>query len=96
MNPSKLCFISFEYRKIWRRGGGYQVLSSKFICLTVPKIYVGDPSSVSSNSDIEKVWIRGWGVSGFYVETYLSHSAEIFRVERFSVSLFSGTVKIYE
>ena len=38
----------------------------------------------------------GGGVSGFYVETYLSHSAEIFRGEPFSVSLFSGTVKIYE
>ena len=38
---------------------------------------------------------RGEGVSRFSVEKFLSHSAEKFRRESFSVSLFSGTEKVW-
>ena len=59
--------------------GGYQDFPSKIFCLTVPKKFVREPFSVSLISGIEKVWIRGGGVSRFSVEIFMSHSAENFR-----------------
>ena len=53
--------------------------SVDFFCLTVPKISVGESFTVAIISGIEKVWIRGGGVSRFSVENFLSHSAENFR-----------------
>ena len=49
----------------------------------MPKISVGEAFTVAIISGIEKVWIReeGGGVSGFSVESFLSHSAENFRRE---------------
>ena len=37
-----------------KRGGGYHDFLSKFFCLTVPKNFVGEPSSVSLISGIER------------------------------------------
>ena len=46
----------------------------------MPKSSVGESFTVATISRIEKVWLRGGGgVSGFYVENFLSHSAENFR-----------------
>ena len=46
-----LCCVSENFRKpksLWIRGGGeHQVFRRKFFCLTVPKILVGEPLSVS-------------------------------------------------
>ncbi len=61
--------------KIWTRGGEYQDFPSKFFCLTVPKISVVESFTVALIFGEE-----GGGVSKFYVENFLSHSAdEIFR-----------------
>ena len=45
----------------------------------MPKNSVGKSFTVAIISGIEKVWIRGGGVSRFSVEKFLSHSAENFR-----------------
>ena len=83
MNPSVLCFRKFPVAKKFmdKRGGEFQDFLSKTFCLTVPKISVGggESFSVSLYSGIEKVWIRGGGVSRFSVEHFLAHSAEKFR-----------------
>ena len=44
----------------------------------MPKIFVGESFNVALFSGIEKVGIRGGGVSRFSVESFLSHSAENF------------------
>ena len=65
----------YRFRKIpvaknfWIRGGGggggdYHDFPSKVFCLTVPKKSVGEPFSLSLNSGIEKIWMRGWGGGG--------------------------------
>ena len=53
--------------------------------------------SVSLLSGIEKVWIRGGGVSRFFVEKFLSHNAKKPRRggESFSFSLLSGIEKVW-
>ena len=62
-----LCFgkVPLVKKFMDKRGGGgkYEDFQSKFFCLTVPKIFVGEPFSVSLISGIEKVWIRGGGRS---------------------------------
>ena len=55
----------------------FQDFLSKFFCLTVPKNFAGESFTVSINSGIEKVRIKGGGVSRFSVEV-LSHCTEIF------------------
>ena len=40
---------------------GYQDFPSKFFCLTVPKISVGESFTVETISGMEKVWIRKGG-----------------------------------
>ena len=59
---------------------GYHDFPSKFFCLTVPKNFVGDPVFVPQSFRYRKnLWIRGTvGVSGFSVDTFLSHKAEKF------------------
>ena len=73
------CCNNFGYRKSLDKRGGYQDFPSKFFCLTVPKISVGESFIVAIISAMEKVWIREGGVSRFSVENFLSHSAENFR-----------------
>ena len=76
-----LCFRKYTVGKKFmdKTGGEYQDFPSKIFCLTVPKISVGESFTVALISGIEKVWIRGGGVSRFSVENFLSHSAENFR-----------------
>ena len=61
-------------------GGGYQDFPLERFCLKVPKNFVGDPVFVPQSFRYRKnLWIRGTGgVSGFSVDTFLSHKAEKF------------------
>ena len=72
---------SFSYRKILSLRREYHDFPSKVFCLTVPKYSVGESFSLSINSGIEKVWMRGWrgGVSRSAVENFVSHSDKKFR-----------------
>ena len=45
----------------------------------VPKISEGESFTAALISGIEEVWIKGGGVSGFSVESYLFQNAENFR-----------------
>ena len=77
-----LCFRKVLVAKnFWIRGRGkYQDFPSNVFRLTVPKNGVGESSSLSLISCIEKNCMRGLGgVSRFSVEIFLSHSSEIFR-----------------
>ena len=79
-----LCFRIFPVaKKIMssRGGGGYQDFTSNFFCLTMPQTPLGGGEffSVLLISVIEKVWILVvGGVSRFYIEKFLPHSAEKF------------------
>ena len=46
--------LCFREKFLDKSGGEYQDLPSKIFCLTVPKILVGEPFSVSLISGIEK------------------------------------------
>ena len=73
---------SFRYRKIIgiREGGGsVSILRRKRFCLTVPKNFVGEPFFVSQNFWYRKIFRRRGGVSGVFVEIFLSHFAGNFR-----------------
>ena len=59
VNPSMLCFRKFPVaKKFMDKGGGgeYQDFPSKFFCLTVPKISVGESFTVALISGSEKVY----------------------------------------
>ena len=73
-----------------RRGRGYQDFRSKVFRLTVMKIFVGDPFSVSLVSGTKKVLIKGGGVSNLSVETFLSHSAE--KIRRVTLWCFTNSM----
>ena len=49
-----------------KNGGGYQELSSKNFCLTVPKNFVRESFSVSLISGIEKVYALEGNITIFY------------------------------
>ena len=53
-----LCFRKFPVAKKFmdKRGGGYEELTSKIFCLTVPTNFVGELFSVSLTSGIEKFY----------------------------------------
>ena len=79
-----------------REGGGIHDFQSKLFCLTVPKHFAEEPVCpvFQKISGSEKVYgKKGRGVSRFSVEIFLSHSAEKFRGEPFSVSLISSIEK---
>ena len=50
------CCINFGYQKSLERRGEYRDVPSKISCLTLPKISVREPFSVSLVSVIEKVY----------------------------------------
>ena len=78
---------------------GYHDFPLKNFCLTVPKNFVGESFCAVFQKIFggEKVTDEGGGggekVSKFSVEYFLSHSAENFVKEPFSVSLISGIEK---
>ena len=66
-----LCFTKFLVSKKFmdKRGGGgreYHDFLSKIFCLTVPKIFVGEPFSVSLTSGIEKIFAYQGNITIFY------------------------------
>ena len=75
------CCNNLRYREsLDERGGEYQDFPWRHLCLTVPKISLGESFTVARISGIEKVWIREeGGVSKISVENFLSHSAENLR-----------------
>ena len=81
-----------------KRGGREsQDVPSKFFVSQCRKFPLGESFSVSLNSGIEKVWIRGGGggVSRFSVEFFCLTVPKISKGEPFSVSLISGIEKFY-
>ena len=86
VNPFVLCFrkISVVKRFMDKRGVEYQDFPSKTFFLTVPRIFVGKPFSVSLPSGAEKVWIReGVGSIKIFFRNFSSQNAEDFRGETF-------------
>ena len=83
---------------------GYHYFPLKFFCLTVPKNFVGAPPCLSQNLGYRKIFcMRGIsrfsvrrGVAQISVDYFMSHSAETFVGEPFSVSLNSVIEKFYE
>ena len=59
--------------------GGYQVFPSKTFGLTVLRIFVGNPFSVSLLSGAEKVLIREGGSIKSFCRNFPSRSAEKLR-----------------
>ena len=59
------------------------------------EIYVGDPFNVSSNSGIEKVWIRGGEYQDFPSDIICLTVPRTFVRESFIVLLFSGIEKTF-
>ena len=72
--------------------GGYQDFPWKSFRLTVPKIFLGEPFSISLISGTEKVWIRG-EYQDFPSKIFCLTVPKIFVGESFSVSLISGIEK---
>ena len=68
------CCNNFGYREsLDKEGGGYQDFPSKFFCLTVPEISVGQSFTVALNSGIEKVWIgEGGSIKIFRGKNFVS------------------------
>ena len=78
-NPLPLHYFLVAKKFGYEWGEEYQDFPSKMLCLTVPKISVGESFTAALFPGCEKVWI-GWGggVSRFSVQKFMSHSAEIF------------------
>ena len=69
---------NFCYRKMLGiREGGYQDFPSKTFCLTVPKIFVGEPFSVSLISGIEKFYAYEGNITIFYRKFVVSQYRKI-------------------
>ncbi len=78
--------------KVWRRGGEYQGFPSKIFCLTASNFSVEESFTVALIFGK-----RGGGVPKFYVENFLSHSAdEIFRSRIFFCCINFGYRKSLE
>ena len=76
------CFPEiFWYRKKFMHKRGLITILSKFLCLTVPKIFVRESPTVFEKNSIKKkvLWMKR-GVSRFSLENFLSHSAEKLRI----------------
>ena len=69
--------LFFGQRQIFCFRGLRHGFLSKNFCLPEPKKFVGEPFFVSQSFWYrKKIWRRGRGVSGVYVENSLSHFAE--------------------
>ena len=74
-------------------GGSITIICQKFLCLTVPRIFVGEPFYVSQNFWYRKFsWVRGGGGGGrreechdFLSKVFCLTSPKLFG-EPFSVS----------
>ena len=73
-------------KKIYGQEGAYHDFQSEFLCLTVPKNFVGESYCFRENFWFRKVLRMKRGLSRFFVETFCSHSAGNFRGHPFNVS----------
>ena len=97
VNPSVLCFRKFPVaKKFMDKRGEYQDFPSK-ICLTMPKISVGESFTVALISGSEKVYGQEGGgeYQDFPSKIFCLTVPKNFVVEPFSVSLISGIEKFY-
>ena len=78
-NSEKLRFPVAKKIMSNRGDGGFIKILRQKLFVSLPTSSVGKSFTVAIISRIEKVWLRGGGVSSFYVENFLSHSAENFR-----------------
>ena len=80
-----------------RRKGEYQVYPSKMFCLTVPKISVGESSTVAIFSGSEKVDGQqgGGGYQDFPSKIFCLTVPKFSVGESFIVALNSGTEKVW-
>ena len=90
------CCINFGNRKgLDKRCGEYHDFPSNNFCLTVPKIFVGEPFSVALISGIEKVWIGRGEYQDFPSENFCLTVLKISLGESFTVALISVSEKVW-
>ena len=65
-----LCFTTFWYRKVLCTLWGEIKFSVEFFWLTVLRVFVGKPFSVSLLSDISIIFIHRRGISQYFVEFF--------------------------
>ena len=65
-------------KNIYKKGGGYHVLPSEIICLSVPKKFAGEPYCVSKSSGKENFHAYE-GVASQFCRSFLSHSTKKIR-----------------
>ena len=70
--------------------GGDQDFPSKILCLTVPKVSLGESITVALNSGIEKVWIRVGEYQDFLSKIFCLTVPKNSVGESFTVALISG------
>ena len=78
--------------------GIFTIFCRKFFCLTVPKIFIGEPFHVSPKFWYRKfLWVRGEGgnITIFGHNFFSLTVPKVFVGEPFSVSLISGMEKLY-
>ena len=91
-----LCCNIFGYRKsLDKRCGEYHDFPSNNFCLTVPKIFVGEPFSVALISGIEKVWIGRGEYQDFPSKNFCLTVLKISLWESFTVALISVSKKVW-
>ena len=91
------CFINFGYRKTLCLWGEYHDFLLKICCLTVPKIFVGEPFCVSQKFLVSKKFMdkRGGEYHDFLSKVFCLTVPKNFVGEPFSVSLISGIERFY-
>ena len=90
------CSINFGNRKgLDRKGRELQGIPSNIFCLTVPKIFVGEPFSVALISGIEKVWIGRGEYQDFPSKNFCLTVLKISLGESFTVALISVSEKVW-
>ena len=90
------CCINFGNRKgLDRKGRELQGIPSNIFCLTVPKIFVGEPFSVALISGIEKVWIGRGEYQDFPSKNFCLTVLKISLGESFTVALISVSEKVW-
>ena len=76
------------------RGGEYQDIPLKNICITLPKISIGESFTVALNSSSEKVWIGGRGEYQYFpLKNFCLTMPKISVGVSFTVAVISGTKK---
>ena len=72
------CFTNCGYRKsLDKRWGEHQDFPSIIFCLTVPKVFVEEPFSVSLIAGTENVWIREGNINIFRQKFFVSQCRKL-------------------